>query len=175
MAVAHCILGNFLGVVCHCFPPNPGITEHIIEWSARLPSRKVTVQVCTRRPVIPTAFFFLFVCLFVFSPPGRAKAQLQIRRPASLDIVLNYPPILARGVVWRIELTPKSAALPEKLTVPQLVKIFPAFYGTQMFITAFTVVLARSLHSPPSHRVSWGFILLILQLQPEVFQVITFL
>ena len=21
MAVAHCILGKFLGVVCHCFPP----------------------------------------------------------------------------------------------------------------------------------------------------------
>ena len=21
MALAHCILGNFLGVVCHCFPP----------------------------------------------------------------------------------------------------------------------------------------------------------
>jgi len=22
MALAHCILGKFLGVVCHCFPPS---------------------------------------------------------------------------------------------------------------------------------------------------------
>ena len=28
--------------------------------------------------------------------------------------------------------------LPEKLTGPQLVKKFPAFYGTRRFITAFT-------------------------------------
>ena len=24
MALAHCILGKFLGVVCHCFPPHEG-------------------------------------------------------------------------------------------------------------------------------------------------------
>jgi hypothetical protein len=34
-------------------------------------------------------------------------------------------------------LTPCSRVL-EKLTVPQLVKKFPAFYGTRRFITAFT-------------------------------------
>ena len=90
-------------------------------------------------------------------------------------IVFIYSPILARGVVWRTELTPQSAVLSEQLTVPQPVKIFPAFYGTQMFITALTTARARSLQSPPSHRVSWEFILIILPFQVEVFQVISFL
>jgi hypothetical protein len=35
-------------------------------------------------------------------------------------------------------LTPWSRGLLEKLTVSQLVKKFPAFYGTRRFITAFT-------------------------------------
>ena len=30
-----------------------------------------------------------------------------------------------------------GAVIPEKLTVPQLVKKFPAFYGTRRFVTAF--------------------------------------
>jgi hypothetical protein len=35
-------------------------------------------------------------------------------------------------------LTPWNRVLLEKLTGPQLVKKFPAFYGTQKFITSFT-------------------------------------
>jgi hypothetical protein len=35
-------------------------------------------------------------------------------------------------------LTPWSKVLPEKLKRPELLKKFPAFYGTQRFITAFT-------------------------------------
>jgi hypothetical protein len=34
--------------------------------------------------------------------------------------------------------TPRSRILPEKLTVPQLVKKFPAFNGTRRSIIAFT-------------------------------------
>ena len=34
-------------------------------------------------------------------------------------------------------LKPRSRVLPEKRTVPQLVKKFPAIYGTRVFITAF--------------------------------------
>jgi len=34
--------------------------------------------------------------------------------------------------------TPWSRVLPEKLTVLQLVKKFPTFYGTRRFITTFT-------------------------------------
>jgi hypothetical protein len=34
--------------------------------------------------------------------------------------------------------TPWSRVLPEKLKRPELLKKFPAFYGTRRFITAFT-------------------------------------
>jgi hypothetical protein len=46
------------------------------------------------------------------------------------------------AVCWeqieRMELTPCSKVLPEKLTGPQLLKKFPAFYGTRRLINAFT-------------------------------------
>ena len=42
-------------------------------------------------------------------------------------------------------LTPWSRVLLEKLTDSQLVKKFPAFYGTQRFITAFTSARHLSL------------------------------
>jgi len=35
-------------------------------------------------------------------------------------------------------LTPWSRVLPEQMTVPQLVKKFPAIFGTRKFIAAFT-------------------------------------
>jgi len=42
-------------------------------------------------------------------------------------------------------LTPWSIVLLEKLTGSQLVKKFPAFYGTRRFTTTFTRVRHRSL------------------------------
>jgi hypothetical protein len=54
-------------------------------------------------------------------------------------------------------LTVWSRVLLEKLTVPQLVKKFPTFYGTRKFITAFTgarhlsLSWASSVHNPTSH------------------------
>ena len=42
-------------------------------------------------------------------------------------------------------LTPYSTVLLQKLTGSQLVKKFPAFYGTQRFITAFTSARHLSL------------------------------
>jgi len=53
-----------------------------------------------------------------------------------------------------------SRVLPEKLTSPQLVKIFPVFYGTRRSITAFTTASqlslpsARSIQSIPPHPTS---------------------
>ena len=67
-----------------------------------------------------------------------------------------------------IVLTPWNRVLPEKLTVPQLLKKFPAFYGTRRFITAFTTArqlslfLARSIQSMPlSHfsKINFNIIL----------------
>ena len=46
--------------------------------------------------------------------------------------------------------TPWSRVLLEKLTVSQLVKKFPAFYGTRRFITAFTSTCHLSLSSARS-------------------------
>jgi hypothetical protein len=55
-------------------------------------------------------------------------------------------------------LTPGTTALLEKLTVPQLVKTYSAFYGTRRFITAFTSpspvpILSQisPAHVSPSH------------------------
>jgi hypothetical protein len=43
------------------------------------------------------------------------------------------------------ELSPWSRGLPDKLTRPQLIKEFPALYGTQKFITALTRAKHQSL------------------------------
>ena len=58
-------------------------------------------------------------------------------------------------------LTPTSGVPLEKLTSLQLVKKFPAFYGTQRFITAFTsarhlsLYWASSTQSKPPYPTSW--------------------
>jgi len=48
-------------------------------------------------------------------------------------------------------LTPRSRVLPEKLTGFQLVKKFPAFYGTQSFITPFIPYPEPAQFSPYPH------------------------
>jgi hypothetical protein len=65
---------------------------------------------------------------------------------------LNYE---IKGILWKIKqilcsvsskyssfpcylLTPWSRVLPEKLKRPELLKKFPAFYGTRRFIIAYT-------------------------------------
>jgi hypothetical protein len=54
--------------------------------------------------------------------------------------VSNYQinPILLHIIITTIIITPKNRVLPGKLTGPQLVKKFSAFYGTRRLITAFT-------------------------------------
>ena len=64
-------------------------------------------------------------------------------------------------------LTPWCRVLLEKLTGLQLVKKFPAFYGTQRFITALTSVRHLSLswaspiQSTYPHPTSWRSILIL--------------
>ena len=64
-------------------------------------------------------------------------------------------------------LTPRCRVLLEKLTGLQLVKKFPAFYGTRRFITALTSVRHLSLswaspiQSKYTHPTSWRSILLL--------------
>ena len=62
---------------------------------------------------------------------------------------------------YTYSLTPRCRVLPEKLTVLQIVKKFPAFHGTRRFITALTSVLQLSLswaspiQSIYPHPTSW--------------------
>jgi len=64
-------------------------------------------------------------------------------------------------------LTPQNRILLEKLTGSQLVKKFPAFYGTRRFITAFTsarhlsLSWTRSIQSIPPHPTSCRSILIL--------------
>jgi len=63
-------------------------------------------------------------------------------------------------------LTPWSTVLPEKLTVPQLVKKFSSFYWTRRFITAFTRLSTRSYtepnqSSPSLHPTYWRSVLIL--------------
>ena len=69
--------------------------------------------------------------------------------------ICNIPIYLMQGRdLVHCLLTPCSRVLLGKLTSSQLDKKFPAFYGTQRFITAFTSarhlsLSARSIHSTP--------------------------
>jgi hypothetical protein len=61
----------------------------------------------------------------------------------------------------------RSRFVLEKLAGFQLVKKFPAFYGTRRFITAFTsarhqsLSWASSIQSIPPHHTSWRYILIL--------------
>ena len=63
-------------------------------------------------------------------------------------------------LIFQSLLTLWNTVLLEKLTVPELAKKFPAFYGTRRFITAFTSVrnlslfLARSIQLMTPHPIS---------------------
>jgi hypothetical protein len=76
-------------------------------------------------------------------------------------------PFLRSRQPFEAWLTSRSTALLEKLTGSQLVKKFPAFYGTWSLITAHTRVRylslswARSIHSTPPHSTYWRSILIL--------------
>jgi hypothetical protein len=77
-------------------------------------------------------------------------------------------------------LTPRSRVLLEKLTGLQLVKKFPAFYGTRRYITAFTsarhlsLSWASSIQSIPPYPTSWRSILILSSHYAWVSSVVSF-
>jgi hypothetical protein len=93
--------------------------------------------------------FFISFCVTV--------STVYIRRTLWLAL---YRDITAVFCEDHDKLTPWSTVLPEKLTSLQLVKKFPAFYGTRRFITSFTSArhLSLSWSSPiqcmPPHPTS---------------------
>ena len=78
----------------------------------------------------------------------------------------RHPPELVH-TTFTISLTPWSRVLPEKLKRPQLLRKFPACYGTPRFITAFTrsrhlsLSSARLIQSMPPHPTSRRSILIL--------------
>jgi len=83
------------------------------------------------------------------------------------EIVPVAPIITGITFVFTYLLTPWCRVLLEKLTGLQLVKNFPAFYGTRRFITALTSVRhrslswARAIQSLYPHPTSWRSILIL--------------
>ena len=81
--------------------------------------------------------------------------------------VVPYTRLIKVGDRTVYLLTAWSRVLFEKLIGFQLVKIFPAFYGTRMFISAFTIARhlslswASSIQSIPPHPTSWRSILIL--------------
>ena len=75
--------------------------------------------------------------------------------------------IKVRNILSTYLLTPWYKVLFEKLTGLQLVKKFPAFHGTRMFITFLTSVRqqslswANSIQSTHPHPISWRYILIL--------------
>ena len=69
--------------------------------------------------------------------------------------------IICQKILFTYLLIPRCRVLLEKLTGLQLVKKFPAFYGTRMFITALTSVRhlslswANTIQSTYPHPTSW--------------------
>ena len=82
-----------------------------------------------------------------------------LRRPVEINSI--------PANVWVYLLPPRSRVLLEKLTGSQLVKKFPAFYGTRKFIPTFTsarhlsLCWATSAHSLPPHPTTWRAILIL--------------
>ena len=62
-----------------------------------------------------------------------------------LTYILTYLLTYILTYKYTYLLTPWSRVLLEKLTGVQLIKKFPAFYGTRMFITTFTSARLLSL------------------------------
>jgi len=75
--------------------------------------------------------------------PSSALAALK------LLILLPQPCTSVHGVeCWALKLHPWGRVLLENLIVTRVVKKFPAFYGSQSFITVFTTVFHLSYPVP---------------------------
>ena len=85
-----------------------------------------TIHIAVAQKIVQTEHYFLIPLRFYISKTGNTR-------------LLTY--------LLTSLLTPWSRVLLEKLTGSQLVKKFPAFYGTRRFITAFT----RACHLSQSY------------------------
>ena len=116
-------------------------------WNLILFSDDISSSFPSWKPVLRNGYFSKCVVIFV-----RSSFLLECDTEL-LTYLLIY--------LLTYLLTPCSRVLLQKLTGFQLVKKFPAFYGTRRFITAFTSVRylslfwARSIQSMSPHPNSW--------------------
>jgi hypothetical protein len=95
------------------------------------------------------------------SPSFPVSQQAQVTTIGCLSLAIGLT------FVYSYLLTKWSRVLLEKLTVCQLIKKFPAFYGNRRFITAFTsarhlsLSWASSIQSILLHPTSWRSILIL--------------
>ena len=105
----------------------------------------------SRAPVLLWLAYFA-VCLISQSRMSAYNTRCRAYHVflSSLVCRVYYLPCLS--LAWRVTclITPWSKALPEKLTGPQLVGKFTAFYATLKFITTFPTIRHLSLYSPRS-------------------------
>ena len=105
---------------------------------------------CLRIPVLENPIVLLSPRLHLSLPSGLIPSDL---RTEIMNAPLRFP------ITYL--LTPVCRVLLEKLTGLQLVKKFPAFYGTQRLITALTSVRhlslswANPIQSTYQHPTSW--------------------
>ena len=76
------------------------------------------------------------------------RNQFISAKRALYNTFINFESTKKKASLLDYLLTPWSRVLLEKLTGTQLVKKFPAFYGTRRFITTFTSAHQLSLPEP---------------------------
>ena len=129
----------------------------------------------TSRPVYPPFKNTRYVLKRWLGVPQRRSGHMERRithlpgfEPQFFQPVF-WSPYLSHVLTYLLTylLTPWSRVLLEKFTGFQLVKNFPAFYGTRRFITAvtsarhFSLSWASSIQLTPPHPSSWISILIL--------------
>jgi len=113
----------------------------------------------------------MFLDNAVFTFTETLNSNHATRTPSTLHRIQKSPQlvrILARWIQSTLDLlTAWNRVLLEKLSISQLLKKFPAFYGTRRFIAAFTsagqlsISWVSSIQSILPHPTSWRSILIL--------------
>ena len=110
------------------------------------------MQVTTRPPIAAFADIHDYINraislskeLIHWQPECRGYDRVTMRKLTDVDVIQTVMITMSIALLIHL-LTPWSRVLLEKLIGSQLVKKFPAFYGTRKFITAFTSASYMSL------------------------------
>jgi hypothetical protein len=82
--------------------------------------------------VMSTVHLFAEITNYAHYTVHTSRQQMLSKKKIPAFLFTHIANLLIKG------LTPRTGVLLQKLTVPELVEKFPAFYRTRRFITAFT-------------------------------------